>query len=127
VPSGMIRTVAGDGAAGQSMSCLTTPSWTMSCEVPPHHVCVMTAHVGGTDTWASPKATGTHEAGVVERSMAGCGMVVSGNVTSSQTDVPTTADAARVSVRTTAKRARNLTVVMLPRSPQSTGSRMSCT
>jgi hypothetical protein len=70
---------------------------------------VKTAQVAGTDTCASPKATGTHPVGVAEMSTAGIGLVtvVVGESTGELVQ------AVRIRATTSNTNARGLLVLML--------------
>jgi hypothetical protein len=68
----------------------------------------MTTQVGGTDTCASPKATGTHPAGVAKRSTAGNALAV---VVAKVCELVNTVSATAMP---TIARTRNFIVVMLP-------------
>jgi hypothetical protein len=77
---------------------------------------------GGTEICASPKAIGTHSAGVAERSTTGRGLVLDGTVVVGAF-VWELVQAARVSPNVTSTRTRSLTLLMLPRSFDGLGSR----
>ena len=75
----------------------------------------------GTDICALPKATGTHPAGVAERSTAGSALAVVGIVVVAK--VCELANRVSATAMTTVASTRNFTVVMLPRSPDDSCSR----